>query len=121
MARDSFLLLLLLLSLGGCGTRGATLDEGGAERAIRHKEAGLVPAERPFAEVRHFRVTALTRVDASHYRAEYEYADVPKDQPLREGYVLERYAVTIERVDDSWKAQPATRESRGQARRGMDY
>ena len=116
MARG-FLALLLILSFTACDRWGPSLSEDEASRAIRDKDVALVPPERPFAEVRHFKVTAVARVDATHYHVEYQYADVPKDQPLREAYVLERYAVTIERIGDRWVAQPATREARGQERR----
>src|SRR5690349_5938125 len=115
MTRGS-LVLLLILCLAGCNRWGPSLSDGEAADAIRSKEAALVPPERPFAEVRHFKVTAVARVDATHYHVDYEYADVPKDQPLRESYVLERYSVDVERIDNRWVAQPATRQSRGQER-----
>lgn len=118
MMRGCLLVLLLVVAAAACDRGGPRLSEDEAAKAIRDERVALVPPERPFAEVRHFKVTAVARVDPTHYHADYEYADVAKDQPLREGYVVERYSVTIERIGDRWVAQPATRESRGQERRG---
>ena len=107
----------LVVMVYACGSGGPTLSTGEAEGLIRNPKLGLVPPERPLFEVRDFEVTNVTPVNATAYRAEYEYSEVSKEQSLDNEHYFERYAIVLRREGEEWQADPATRELLGGEKR----